>query len=85
MLVKYDNAQIELTPRFINAVHELMAAECEMMQINDPVFANYWTWGRCKVNDLASADSLEFEYGGDEDLPEDGYGSFAVIVDDKAY
>lgn len=71
---------IELTDRYINALKELMAAECEMMQQGDSGFAGCWTWGRATVGDLAFQ-HLEFEFGSDEDLPGDGLGRFGVIVE----
>lgn len=78
MEAKFDTEAIELSPRFIQALLELMMAECEMMQAREPKLAHHWTWGRCTVNDLASLNGLEFEYGGDEDMPDDGLGRFAA-------
>lgn len=80
MKAKYDLEPIELTNRFVDALKELMAAECDMMQHNEPEFADAWTWGRCTINDLCRRDGLEFEFGGDEDLPDDGLGKFAVVA-----
>ncbi len=68
MKAKYDIETIKLTPRFIKAIKELMAAECETMQKNKIMDAEYWTCGRCLVNNLSSSNCLEFTYGGDEDF-----------------
>jgi hypothetical protein len=80
MKAKYDLEPIELTDRFVDALKELMEAECEMMQENEPDDKHCWTWGRCTINDLCHRRGLEFEFGGDEDLPVDGLGDFAVVV-----
>lgn len=80
MIAKYDDEQVELTERFVNALIELMQAECEMMAKFDS--AEFWTWGRCTVIDLAISGGTEFSFGGDDDLPSDGLGKFAVVVTD---
>ena len=68
--MKYDTKEIEPTDRFIEAVQELMRAEMEMMRLNEPEYADCWTWGVCTVNDLAMGKGFEFEFGGDEHKPD---------------
>ncbi len=80
MKAKYDDISVELTPRYVAALIEIMVAECEMMAQQDPGNSDCWTWGRCFVGDLASVNGLDFHYGGDEDKPDDGLGDFAVLV-----
>ena len=76
--VLYDAEVIQLTPRFIGALLELMRAQCQMMDAL-PGHEGCWWWGRCHIEDLASQKGLRFVFGGREDLPADGRGRFAVI------
>ncbi len=77
----FDTEPIILTQRYLKAIVEIMRAEIDMMQ-GQTDFGNpdWWYWGRCYIHDLASR-NLEFIYGGAEDLPGDGYGKFAILVD----
>ncbi len=76
-MIKYDEHKVEATKDFENALINLMKSQCEMMgQLGDP---EYWTWGRCEITELASASGIKFWYGGDDDLPEDDLGTFAVV------
>lgn len=77
MNAKYDTETIKLTPRFIKALEELMAAECEMMAKAEPENAECWTWGKCEVGDLCKQKGLDFTYGGDEDF--EGGKRFRVL------
>ena len=79
MKAKYDTEMIEVTEDYIAALAGLMIAECEMMRAAQPEFADCWTWGRVEILDFAQALSLAFSYGGDEDIPDDGLGSFGVL------
>jgi len=81
MKVRYDDQELELAPRVIAALKELMAAECEMMADTDWAYSDCWEWGRCVVGDMSSASPLTFEYGSNEDPHDDGLGNFAVIVE----
>ena len=78
MKVKYDEKELELTPRFYDALVEVMRAECEMMTKVESHNADCWTWGRCEVSNLATANGLAFHFGGEVDKPDDGLGDFAV-------
>ena len=69
MKATYDQRDIKVTPRFKNALIELMKAQCEMMAENEPDFAECWTWGRVEIGDIATYQGLSFEFGGDEDKP----------------
>ena len=79
MKALYDREEIEITQRFINALKEVMAAECEMMAANEPDSADCWTWGVCEINDLSHSSGLSFEFGGEEDKPEYATEKFTVI------
>jgi hypothetical protein len=46
-----------------------MEANMEMMREHEPDLADCWTWGICKVANLANSHGLSFTYGGDEDRP----------------
>lgn len=63
-MARYDTEELELTPRYVEALKELMRAEMEMMRLHEPDTADCWTWGICEVGDLASARGLSFEFGG---------------------
>lgn len=65
-MAKYDQEDLVLTERYKNALHELMAAELEMMRHHEPEMAGCWDWGVCTIGDLARKDALNFEYGGNE-------------------
>ena len=70
MKAKYDTEEITITPRFKAALIELMKAECGMMAKNAPEYANCWTWGHCEIHDLAHTNGLQFQFGGDKEMPE---------------
>jgi len=80
MRAKYDADTVKLSERFVKALKEVMAAEVEMMQKQNPEFADCWYWGRCTVSDLVYLDAFAFQYGSKEDMPEDGLDRFAVIT-----
>lgn len=69
MKAKYDDTTVTVTDAFVAALRDLMRAEVEMMRRSDRRNKECWTWGKCTVSDLASARGLEFEFGGDEDMP----------------
>lgn len=79
MKVRYDNEEVELTKRFIDSLEENMAAMCEMMVEREPEDANCWFYGRCYISDLASNDGMNFIFGSENDMPDDGLGQFAVL------
>ena len=68
-MAKYDAKTLVLTDRYKNALHELMAAEIEMMRGYEPDSAECWTWGCCEVGDIADFKALGFFFGGEEDRP----------------
>ena len=74
-MAKYDTENLKLTPRFIEAVKELLRAELQMMKDHEPENAECWTWGICEIGDLANARGLQFEFGGEDDKP-DGFPEF---------
>lgn len=69
-MANYDKEDLVLTERYKNALHELMLAELEMMREHEPEDAECWTWGFCKVGDIAKVNGLGFCFGGDDDKPE---------------
>ena len=71
MKAKYDTEELAVTPRYIDALKELMWAEMEMMRLDNPSNASCWAWGICEVGDLASSIGLSIEYGSEEDKPDD--------------
>ena len=83
MKANYDTFEIKLSERYVNALKEVLAAEVEMMREARPEDANSWHWGRATVGDLTDAKSVEFQYGAEEDMPDDGLGRFAVVVADN--
>lgn len=44
-MAMYDTEKLVLTDRYKVALHELMAAELEMMREHEPEMADCWTWG----------------------------------------
>ena len=70
MKARYYGKEIELSDRFLNALCELMRANLEMMRNYHEEFADCWTWGVCIISDLAYR-HIEYQYGGDEDRPDD--------------
>ncbi|KKM19827.1 hypothetical protein LCGC14_1651700 [marine sediment metagenome] len=75
--VKFDDTWTTITERFKNALIEVMRAECEMMEKYHP---DCWSWGRCEIIDLAHINGIHFNFGANEDLPDDNLGQFAVII-----
>lgn len=75
----YDDELISVTERFISAVKELMAAECEMMAAAHPDYPDDYTWGICRIKDLARVGALDLQYGGDEDKPRGMTEKFMVV------
>lgn len=80
MKANYDSDDIELSEGYINALKKVLVAKVEMMRASRPEDADSWYWGRATVLDLASAKSVEFVYGSEDDMPDDGLGRFAVVV-----
>jgi len=80
MKAQYDEELIELTEGFLYAVELLMKEKVTMMKDAVPEYAECWHWGRCKISALASHGGMQFNYGGIDDMPDDGGGQFAVIV-----
>lgn len=76
-MAKYDMEQIEVTPRFREALEEVMRAEMEMMRRHEPGHSECWVWGKCTIEDLGGSNGLSFEYGAEEDKPSD----FPACVD----
>ncbi len=70
-MARYDTEELKLTPRFVEALKELMWAEMEMMRSHEPDMADCWTWGKCEVGDISGPAGLAFEFGGDDDKPDD--------------
>lgn len=62
------------------ALQEVLRKICQIMGSHNQDEADCWIWGRVTVGDLCSGESdFHFQYGGEEDLPDDGLGAFAVI------
>jgi len=77
MSATYDQEPLKLTADYKRALREFMKAHCKMMRINEPQYADCWTWGKATVGDLANKDGLAFEFGGDEDKPK-GRGRWII-------
>jgi len=82
MKASYDGESIKLSKGYVDALKEVLAEEVKMMQKAWPENADLWYWGRATVLDLGRAGSVEFTYGSDDDMPDDGLGRFAVVVDE---
>jgi hypothetical protein len=80
MKAKYDIDDVELSQGYVDALTGVLSAEVEMMRAADPQYADDWYWGRAAVGNLADTRSIEFQYGAEENMPDDGHGRFAVIV-----
>lgn len=78
----YDREPIKMTEEYRVAMERLLVATCNMMKEAEPENAECWTWGRAYVKDLAF-DKIAFRYGGEDDMPNDGHGHFAVIDCEK--
>jgi len=70
-MAKYDTEELKITPRYIEALKQLMWAEMEMMRLHEPDMADCWTWAICKIGDLSNSNRFSFEFGGEDDKPED--------------
>lgn len=68
METTYDLEPIKLTDGYIEALENLMREQLAMMRQHEPDLADCWTWGVCRIGDLAYQ-HLDFEFGGDEDKP----------------
>ena len=62
--------EIDLSPRLLCALKELMRAELEDRQTRDAQCAGY-TWGKCKVTQFKDFRGFNFEYGVEECKPPD--------------
>lgn len=80
MKAKYDDITVTVSRAFIAALRDLMQAEMNMMRRAEPRNAECWTWGKCTIRDLASARGLEFEFGGDDDMPPDVTPRHRLVV-----
>ena len=79
-MAKYDKEEIELTPRFIEAIQELLSAELEMMREQQQEDAECWTWGICEISDLSDSNGLSFQFGGDDYKPDILIGSGVNVM-----
>ena len=68
-MARYDEKKITLTPRYIEALHELLEAELEMMQQQDDNNRACWAWGICTINNLCEQNHLQFEFGDEGSRP----------------
>lgn len=80
MNAQFSKTTIELTPAFIAAAESLMREHLAMIRQRVPDEADFWTWGECRVHDLASGDALEFRFGGDEDKPWEGEPDVRIVA-----
>lgn len=81
MIAYYDCYAINLSRAYRNALKKVLIAEAKMMQAQAPEDAACWYWGRVTVLNLANVQCVEFQYGAKEDIPDDGLGRFAVLVE----
>jgi uncharacterized OB-fold protein len=78
--VRYDDERVVLTQRYIDALVELMAAECEMMRAHEPDMAACWVAGMCEIGDLSTIGSVTTSFSSAEDKEHDEPEPFAVFV-----
>ncbi len=68
-MARYHNHQIKLTPRYIEAIHELLEAELEMMQEQDKDYSDCWSWGICTIGNFSEPNHLYLTFGDEESRP----------------
>lgn len=82
MQAKFDDRRVTFTPEMEASVQVFMESFCKMMRRTDYPGADSWSWGRCYVNDLSTTQPFEFQFGSEEDRPDDGWGPFAVMINE---
>ncbi|MGF1731225.1 hypothetical protein [Photobacterium kasasachensis] len=68
-MARYHKLKIKLTPRYIEALHELMEAELEMMKDQDKDYSECWAWGICTVGNFSKPNHLNLTFGDEESRP----------------
>ncbi len=72
---------IKLTPRYIDALKEVILAEIKMMQNNNLHMSKEdWTWGEVVIENLSCSSGLSWTFGGEEDKPDGMVGKARVII-----
>lgn len=61
--MNFDGERVEPTARFIDAVHEVLAAQMEMMRTDRPDCSDCWAWGVVTIKDAADRNYMEFSFG----------------------
>ncbi len=68
-MARYHKHKIKLTPRYIEAIHELLEAELEMMQEQDKGYRECWAWGICTVGNFSKPNNLYLTFGDEDSRP----------------
>ena len=76
--VRFDDTTIQVTDEFVRSLKRVMVSVCKMMSAHEG--SECWKWGRCTITNLSRSSGIQFEYGGNDTLPDDGLGKFAVVV-----
>ncbi len=80
MRARWDDWEVRLSPRFIEALAAFTEAYRATMQEQDTESAECWTWDRAYVPENLAVAGIRFEFGSDEDLPDDGLGRIGVAA-----
>lgn len=79
MRVEEYGIDVTLTPRFVESLHEHMAAHLEMMRDADTGNEDQWAYGVCTVKSLHEHGGLVFQYGPEGEKPKGMKGETAVV------
>lgn len=79
MKARFDDIDLDLPDSAIDGIKAYLKGVAVAAVRADPARADCWTWGRAYVSDLCTSRGLDCRWGGDEDKPDDGLGSFAVV------
>ncbi len=68
-----------LTERLRASIYAVMRSEVEV-ECALRRTPGFLTWGRATFHHTSTFGDVKYEYGGDETLPDDGFGAFGIIV-----
>lgn len=69
MKVKFDETKFHLTEITVSALKIFMILFLKDIRESKQFDNECWTWGQATINDFSESNTIDFMWGGDEDIP----------------
>lgn len=69
MRFTFDTEEVHLSSLTTNAIKTFMLMFLRDMQESPHFDKECWTWGLATIKDFSCANSIDFQWGGDDDIP----------------